>query len=90
MPKPPQFTKDQLRVIREMWADGASIADICAAAGIKYGTFKERRATKLKDLPPRSRAVQSSRRGIDPSVEEIAERAAAIRAGWDSDELARR
>ena len=73
-----------------MWTEGESIADICAAVGISYGLFKERRSTKLKDLPPRPRAVQSHRRGIDPTVEEIAERAAEIRAGWNSDELARR
>jgi hypothetical protein len=91
VPKLAPFSDEQLRVIREMWIEGVSIADICAAVGVKYCTFKERRATTtLKDLPPRSNAVQSSRRGIDPSVEEIAERAAAIRAGWDSDELARR
>jgi hypothetical protein len=73
-----------------MWKEGASIADICATVGIKYGLFKERRATTLKDLPPRPRAVQSDRRGINPTEEEIAERAAAIRAAWDPDELANR
>ena len=90
MPKPAPFSEDQLRVIREMWIEGASIAEICTAVGIKYGLFKERRATSLKDLPPRSPAVQSHRRGIDPTEAEIAEQAAAIRATWDSDELASR
>jgi hypothetical protein len=73
-----------------MWIEGASIAEICSAVGIKYGLFKERRGTTLKDLPPRPRAVQSDRRGINPTEDEIAERAAAIRATWDSDELANR
>jgi hypothetical protein len=86
----PPLTDEQLRIIREGWAAGSTEFEICTAAGISIDTFRERRRNQLAGLPKRPPSNGSANRGIDPSPEEIAERAAAIRATWDSDELARR
>ena len=84
----PDITDAMYRVIRREWVAGATQAEICRLVGISVDAF--RRSAKLKKLPGRNRRIGSGRRSIDPSLEEIAERAAAIRATWDSDELSRR
>jgi hypothetical protein len=72
-----------------MWIEGISQTEICRVSNVSIDVW--RRSQRLKKLlPKRSRGIGSERRGEDPTPEEIRERAAAIRAGWSSDELARR
>lgn len=84
------LTDEQLRIIRSGWIEGLTTVELCLAVGITIDTFKARRRDQLKELPARPRTAGSESRGIDPTPEEIAERAAAIRAGWDSSTWAKR
>jgi hypothetical protein len=73
-----------------LWAEGVSEREICLELGIRHGSFyivKDRHK-----LPPRARAAMPVGRGDDelPTPEEIAERAAAVRAAWSPEEEERR
>jgi hypothetical protein len=85
-----KLTTEQLQIIREGWAAGLSMVELCAAAGITIDTFKARRLDQLADLPKRPRSCGSFKRGIDPTPEAIAEMTAAIRATWNMEDWLRR
>jgi hypothetical protein len=76
------LTADQIGVIRRLWAEGRTQAEICAAAGITVDTLRVRLRDQLADLPARPRRVNSGRRGVEPTPEEIVAATAEIRAGW--------
>jgi len=73
-----------------LWAAGVTEREICLELGIRHGSF-----WIVKDrykLPTRAKAVASPGPAEvePPSPEEIAERAAAIRATWSPEEEERR
>lgn len=73
-----------------LWASGMAEREICQTLGIRHGSFyviKDR----LK-LPPRTAAKPTRTSDDDeaPTAEEIAERAAAVRATWSPEETERR
>lgn len=72
-----------------LWAKGTPQAEICDALGIRPGSFWQ--VKKRLKLPPRvcDRTVDYSR-SVPPTPEEIAERAAAIRASWPEGEAEKR
>jgi len=73
----------------EMWAAGASQYEISQSLGIRPGTFWQvRRRYALPKRQP-ARPIAASKEP-DPTPEEIAERAALVRAGWSEEETDRR
>jgi len=85
-----RFTDDECERIRQLWTEGVAVAAICEMLGVTRDTFHARRSDQLADLPARPRGVWSGQRIADPSEDEIAALAAAIRASWtDSERLER-
>jgi hypothetical protein len=85
---------EQVATVERLWSSGEPVSDICAAIGINRDVLIERRrpGEQLGHLPKRTRGVGPKNIGApDPSPEEIAERAAAIRRRWSAtEELNRR
>lgn len=84
----PRKTIDVPRLF-EMWAKGVHQSEICEELDIRPGSFwtiKKRHA-----LPPRpvDRTIDFSH-VEPPTEEEIAERAAAVRAAWSEEEREKR
>lgn len=87
MPKPPQnmrwLTPLEEEIIRTHIAGGATRDEAASAAGVSTSVMTCRLCDQLKDL-----RTGQGRRGLprqdvpDPTPEQIAERAASIRAGW--------
>ena len=75
--------------VRRLWAEEVRQHDICIQCDIRPGSFWHVR--RSLDLPERpcDRTLDFSHR-LPPTEAEIAERAAAIRAGWSPEEQARR
>lgn len=73
---------DQVALARSLWAAGKTRDEIAYAVGVSIDTLSRRFQDQLGDLPSRDRRVNSGRRGIDPSPEEIMAATAEIRAGW--------
>lgn len=72
-----------------LWGTGVRQFEICQELGIRPGTFWQVRQRYA--LPPRENAKPArSRHEPPPTPEEIAERAAAVRAGWSAEETERR
>ena len=73
----------------ELWAAGVRQFEICQELGIRPGTFWQVRQRYA--LPKRNPArPERGRETPPPSPEEIAERAAAVRANWSEEETERR
>lgn len=76
---------EQQKILSEMWAAGATAAKIAVALGItKAAVYTLRWQYKL---PRRPRVIPEE---INPTADEIAERAAEVRSMWSDDELDRR
>ena len=72
-----------------MWNSGVRQLEICQKLGIRPGTFwrlRQKYALPAREVCRWSRARPTP----DPTLEEIVERAAAIRATWSEEEAARR
>lgn len=73
----------------ELWASGMRQYEICQELGIRPGTFWQVRNRYA--LPKRAPArPERGRETPPPTPEEIAERAAAVRANWSEEEMERR
>lgn len=74
-------------LLRLLWGDcEVPIQDISARLGVSHDTvYKHARELQLEKRP---RAVRRGEK--DPTIEEIEERAAAIRASWSESERERR
>ncbi len=89
MKRPHLLTDDQVATATRLWADGASLNDLCASLGINRDTLAERRrpGDQLAHLGRRPRgARRPSPRFGDPTPGQIRERASAIRATWSERE----
>lgn len=73
----------------ELWASGASQYEISQTLGIRPGTFWQVRNRYALPKRKPARPVSASKEP-DPTPEEIAERAAAVRASWSEEEAERR
>ena len=74
--------------VRRLWAEEVRQHDICIQCDIRPGSFWHvRRSLELPERPC-DKALDFSHR-LPPTEAEIAERAAAIRAGWSPEERAR-
>jgi hypothetical protein len=82
MPKRRPLSEQQVADAHRLWAADASVDAIVVALGITRDVFRSRRHDQLADLPRRERAVNSGKRGVDPSPDEIALETAAFRAAW--------
>lgn len=72
-----------------LWASGMRQFEICQELGIRPGTFWQVRQRYA--LPHREKAQPArSRHEPPPSPEEIAERAASVRARWSEEETEKR
>lgn len=72
-----------------LWAEGVRQCDICTALGIPTGSFHAIRQRYA--LPVRACDKQLDFTETEPPTpEEIAERAAVVRAGWSDEERERR
>jgi hypothetical protein len=81
--QPRLLSPEQERIIREAWAAGVPRDEVAALAGVTLHVFEARRRDQLADLPRRPRGVGGGRRGdVDPSEEELIERAAEVRQRW--------
>lgn len=80
------FSEDELERVRSLWSEGVAVGAICEMLGVTRDTFNARRDDQLADLPERIRGVGSCNRPEDPSEEEIAERAAQVRARWSDEQ----
>lgn len=81
------FSADEVDRIRSLWSEGVPVAAICEILCVTRDTFQARRVDQLADLPERVRGVGGRfNRPADPSEDEIAERAAEIRASWSDGE----
>jgi len=78
-----KLTEAQVDLARRLWREGLYVHEIARRLGVGVDVLIARRRDQLADLPSRKRGP---RRGckptVDPTPEEIAERAAAIRATW--------
>jgi hypothetical protein len=82
MPSRIYLTDEQCERARLLWAGGQAAHEVAAAIGVTFDTFRARMADQLADLPPRSRAMTSGRRGEDPSPDQIRVRTAMLRRSW--------
>lgn len=82
------LTADQVLEARRLWAEGASRGEIAIAIGVSIDTLRAREADQLADLPPRTRTLNSGRRGELPDEAEIAARCAAVRRAWPDERFA--
>jgi hypothetical protein len=79
----PRFlSPEQVATIRQAWAAGLPRDEVARLAGITIHILEARKADQLADLPKRPRGVGGGRRGVDPTPDEISDRAAAVRAAW--------
>jgi hypothetical protein len=79
------LTDDQELEARRLWAAGASRGEIALGIGVTVDTLRAREADQLSDLPPRSRALNSGRRGELPDEDEIRVRCAMLRRVWPAE-----
>ena len=88
------LNQNQIDVATRMWAEDAKTQDICAAIKITPRKFESYRATCLSGLETRRKGTNGAkwlRKVAPPTLAEIAERAAEIRAGWSHEtEMQRR
>ena len=88
------LNQNQVDIATRMWAEDAKTQDICAAIKITPRKFESYRATCLSGLETRRKGTNGGkwlRKVAPPTLAEIAERAAEIRAGWDHEtEMQRR
>lgn len=86
--------KDQIELAERMWQENQKTQDICMQLGISPRKFESLRTTDLKTLETRRQGTNGgkwNRTVPPPSLAEIAERAAEVRATWDREtELERR
>jgi hypothetical protein len=81
--RPRLLTPEQERIIREAWSAGVPRDEVAALAGITIHVLASRFNDQLADLPRRPRGVGGGRRGdVDPTHDEIVERAAEVRQRW--------
>jgi hypothetical protein len=78
----------QCETVRRLWAAGEPAYSIASALGVSMDTLRARLRDQLRDLPKRPRAATSSRRGEDPTPEEIRRRCEALRATWGPERYA--
>lgn len=88
------LSKDQVDIAERMWRADEKTQDICKAIGITPRKFESYRTTCLRSLEKRQQGTNGGRwlrKVAPPTLAEIAERAAEIRAGWDHEtEMQRR
>ena len=88
------LNQDQVDIATKMWAEDAKTQDICEAIKITPRKFESYRATCLSGLETRRKGTNGGkwvRKVPPPTLAQIAERAAEIRAGWDHEtEMQRR
>ncbi len=82
---PRQLTDTQIVEARQLWAAGATRAEIAARLGITIDTLRAREADQLADLPRRTRWLNSGRRGEVPDEDEIRVRCAMLRRAWPAE-----
>lgn len=83
------LTDEQLRTIREAWAEGLRRDEIARMAGITIDTLSARLKDQLADLPKRGQGRGGGHRpeADDPSEEEIWGRLTKeIQAGWTDEQ----
>jgi hypothetical protein len=79
----PRFlTPEQESIIRQAWAAGLPRDEVARLAGITIHILEARKADQLADLPKRTQGVGGGRRGVDPTPDEISDRAAEVRSRW--------
>lgn len=83
-------TETDLPKLFELWASPMTFDEVQKALGVSHS--KLYRLAKRHKLPLRARMAQDRKnaREPDPTAEEIAQRAAEIRAGWSEQEHERR
>lgn len=79
------LSADQERTARELWIAGGSRDEVARAVGVTIDVLQARMADQLKDLPRRGRGGNRRDPQPDPTPEEIAARAAELRATWTPD-----
>ena len=88
------LNQDQVDIATRMWREDFKTQEICAAIGITPRKFESYRTTCLSGLETRRKGTNGGkwlRKVPPPTLDEIAERAAEIRAGWDHEtEMSRR
>lgn len=82
------LTREQEMLVRRLIASGSTQAQAAAAAGVSYSRLRTRMADQLRDL--RVGRGRGGGRGAfeDIDKQEIAARAAALRATWTPDRTA--
>jgi hypothetical protein len=79
----PRFlSPEQVATIRQAWAAGLPRDEVARLAGITIHILEARKADQLADLPKRTQGVGGGRRGVDPTPDEISDRAAEVRSRW--------
>jgi len=81
---------DQVEIVTELWNQGEPLHAIAMAIGVAHHVLKSRMEDQLCDLPERTQDSRGGRQTTDPSADEIAERAAALRATWSPEEEEKR
>ena len=77
------LTDEQVETALRLWKAGESEIGVCLAIGVRVSTFRRLRRSELKCLGRRPHASRDSgRRSVDPTPEEILERAAEVRSSW--------
>ena len=88
------LSQDQIETAERMWREDAKTQEICEAIKITPRKFESYRATCLSGLETRRKGTNGGkwlRKVPPPTLAQIAERAAEIRAGWDHEtEMQRR
>jgi len=79
------LTTDQVAQVETLWAEGRSEFEITQALGVTVDWFRLRRKDQLRHLPTRPRALNSGKRAVDPTEDEIALGTAMLRQGWSLD-----
>lgn len=80
----------QIETATSLWNQGEPLHTIARAVGVAYHVLKARMDDQLAGLPARTMDSHGGRQTTDPSAEEIAERAAALRATWSPEEEEKR
>lgn len=86
MRKPNYLTESQVEQAKELWDAGVPVTSVCRALGISRDLLVERRKDQLASLKKRRIGTGKKPRYPDPTPEEIAERAMAIRSEWSEEE----
>lgn len=82
-----RLTAEQVAAAERLWAAGVYKADIARRIGVGMDVLLARLHDQLAHLPRRKRGPRrGSEPEVDPTPEEIEERAAAIRATWSEEE----